>query len=393
MADALALALANLKTKPVDTPYGIGALTIAQNIPNMIDPYGNPWSNLAIGAGSVLTSALLGYQAREQAREENLEMQPFITSGLSATTAEEIDALLKQPGGERFGDVATQLKIALAARAIEQGEAKNKLKEALSLEMIRQGYMPDEVGGWQPFAGSTTLTGAGTGMPGLTPKAQREIQQQVATDELLKGPQRRQDAVDKERQALTKQGENATLVANMYDSIEQLMSQDSIAADNEIARLGTKIGDVSSVVSPSEAKARINVLPVIQQYKKELAQVLSSGSGLTESARADLLNAFRVYAQASSSSYASQVELAKKRLIANEDIDPTDPDLLSKILPFEVPAKTASEQAIERLAEISRQVKLAEITAQERQNMIAEANSLSAKYGKIWQLTRGARQK
>lgn len=160
MADALALALANLKTKPVDTPYGIGALTIAQNIPNMIDPYGNPWSNLAIGAGSVLTSALLGYQAREQAREENLEMQPFITRGLSATTAEELDALLKEPGGERFGDVATQLKLQLLAGKAAATERKQELEADIVKSLAtRFGVIPTELQGkiQMPLAGSLTL--------------------------------------------------------------------------------------------------------------------------------------------------------------------------------------------------------------------------------------------
>jgi hypothetical protein len=58
------------------------------------------------------------------------------------------------------------------------------------------------------------------------------------------------------------------------------------------------------------------------------------------------------------------------------------------VLPFELPSKTASEKAIDRLAVISKEVRSPDITPQQKQNLITEANNLAARYGKVWQLTR-----
>lgn len=158
MADSLAQALLALPIQPVETPYGITALNISKNIPNMIDPYGNPWGNLAIGLGSVLTSALLGYQARQQALEENATLQPLITQALQANSMEQLDTLLQQEGANRLAPVATQLKLALLERGQEAQEAQNKLQQQLQLELIRQGYVPESMKSQFPEAASGALS-------------------------------------------------------------------------------------------------------------------------------------------------------------------------------------------------------------------------------------------
>lgn len=169
MADSLAQALLALPIQPVETPYGITALNISKNIPNMIDPYGNPWGNLAIGLGSVLTSALLGYQARQQALEENATLGPLITAGLKAKTAEELDTLIAQPGNERLGRVGTELKLRLLENEMLQKQNEEKLKQQLLLERVRSGYIPP---GYEDMLGA-----------GQTPEQQ--LKQQIQ-GELLK---------------------------------------------------------------------------------------------------------------------------------------------------------------------------------------------------------------
>lgn len=142
MADSLAQALLALPIRPIETPYGAAANVISTNIPNMIDPYGNPWGNLAIGLGSVLSTALLGYQARQQALEENATLAPLITAGLKAQTADELDALIAQPGNERLGQVGTQLKLRLLENQLLEKQNEEKLKQQLLLERVRSGYIP-----------------------------------------------------------------------------------------------------------------------------------------------------------------------------------------------------------------------------------------------------------
>lgn len=401
---SLASALSGLRITGAENPYGMGLLALTQASPNLYNPYGKPGANFGIALGQALLSGLLGYQAKKQATEESLQATNLATQLISKPTAERatfLQALQQQNTPTNVLSKLTELNPLLIQNEMavkaEQAAARKKLEQDIALEYVKQtGNLPAGFENLQPLAAAVSPVNTGTptpNIPGLNPKQQREIQQEVAKEEIVKGPQRRQEAFDKERQALTKQGDNATQIANMYNSIEELMTQDSQAADNEIARLGTKIGDPTSIVSPSEAKARISVLPVLQQYEAELKKVTSSGSSLSDPARADLLKAFKVYVDASKTSYSSQAELAKNRLIANKHADPTDPEINTKLLPFEIPTKTASEKAVDRLAEIQQKVKTPEITAQERQNLITEANNLVARYGKIWQLTRSPKAK
>ena len=119
--------------------------------------------------GSVLTTALLGYQARQQALEDQAMMQPLITAGLKAKTAEELDALIAQPGNERLGRVGTELKLRLLENEMLQKQNEEKLKQQLLLERVRSGYIPP---GYEDMLGA-----------GQTPEQQ--LKQQIQ-GELLK---------------------------------------------------------------------------------------------------------------------------------------------------------------------------------------------------------------
>jgi len=398
-------ALGGLRITGAENPYGMGLLALTQAAPSLYNPYGKPGANFGIALGQALLSGLLGYQAKKQATEESLQATNLASQLLNTPSAQRASLLegLQQQGTpvnvmSKLTEISPLLLQSELAAKAEQAAARQKLEQDIALEYVEQtGNLPAGFEKLQPLAeavGTPTITTPtisetpGVSLSGLNPKQRREIEQEVAKEEIVKGPQRKIEAFDKERQALTKQGEAATQIVNMYNSIEELMSQDSLAADNEIARLGTKIGDPTSIVSPSEAKARISVLPVLEQYAAELKKVSSGGSTLSDPARADLMKAFKVYVDASKSSYSSQAELAKNRLIANKFASPTDPDLNTKLLPFEIPSKTASEKAIDRLAEIKQEVNSPNITPQQRQNLITEANNLAQKYGKIWQLTR-----
>jgi len=391
----LADALGGLRITGAENPYGMSLIALNQAAPNLYNPYGKPGANFGIAIGQALLSGLLGYQAKKQATEESLQATDLASQLLAKSATDRttfLQGLAQQDTPTNVMARLTEinpilLQNELAAKS-EQAALDRKLKQDIALEYVKQtGSLPAGFESLQPLA-ITTQTSTNPAISGLTPKQQRDVQQEVVKQEVIQGPQKRQDAIDKERNALTKQGENATQISNMYDSIEELMSQDSMAADNEIARLGTKIGDPTSIVSPSEAKARISVLPTLQQYSKDLEQVVKGGSKLSDPARADLLKAFKVYVDASKSSYTSQAELAKNRLIANKHLDATDPQINTKMLPFELPNKTGSEKAIDRLTEIQKQVKSLNLAPQERQNLITEANNLALKYGKVWQLTK-----
>lgn len=67
-------ALSGLNVAPVETPYGIGAVTLAKSLPQLVNPYGSVGTNLGVVLGGTLLSSLLGYQANRQATEQSLQL-------------------------------------------------------------------------------------------------------------------------------------------------------------------------------------------------------------------------------------------------------------------------------------------------------------------------------
>ena len=72
--EELYTALSGLNVAPAETPYGIGAVTLAKSLPSLINPYGNVGQNLGVALGGTLLSSLLGYQASRQATEQSLQL-------------------------------------------------------------------------------------------------------------------------------------------------------------------------------------------------------------------------------------------------------------------------------------------------------------------------------
>ena len=74
MADnQLVDALNGLNLGIEDSPWGIGATTLAAMAPKFINPYGKVGTNLAVGLGTTLITALLGSQAKQDLLEKSLE--------------------------------------------------------------------------------------------------------------------------------------------------------------------------------------------------------------------------------------------------------------------------------------------------------------------------------
>ena len=385
----IAAALSGLNISPLDTPYGLGANVIAKSLPNLYNPYASVGSNLGVTLGGALLAGLLGYQAKQQAREQNIALQPLVTEAFQATTPEQLQGVIAKPGGERLTDLANQLYIQQLVGKQTTAQNEADLRKSVMLEAVKQGYQPPqykELFAAPPPSGSEDLgiDMSGINMAGVTPKVQQEIAQKALENKIIKAPERIDDA----RKSLTKAGDNATQVANMYNSIEMLLGQDSLAADNEIARMGTKIGDPTSVTSPKEAEARIAVMPKLTQYKKDLEAVISSGSKLSDQARADLLNAFKPYVEAAKNSYAQQYELTRKRLESEKLIQPNDPEAGTKLLPFPIPETSGSQKALERLKQIKTEIVSGSKAPADIESLKKEANDLAQIYGPVWRVMR-----
>jgi hypothetical protein len=160
-------ALSGLQYSPYETPYGTAASTIASATPNLINPYGSTGQAIGIALGGTLISSLLGYQARQQAAQQNLAMLPALKSAFTAQTPEELEGVLKRPEAERLVPYAPQLYGQLLKQKAAQQGAAVDLQKSLLLEGLKQGYKPSD----PTLAGLFAETSDGE----LTPKEQREL--------------------------------------------------------------------------------------------------------------------------------------------------------------------------------------------------------------------------
>jgi hypothetical protein len=160
-------ALSGLQYSPYETPYGTAASTIASATPNLINPYGSTGQAIGIALGGTLISSLLGYQARQQAAQQNLAMLPALKSAFTAQTPEELEGVLKRPEAERLVPYAPQLYGQLLKQKAAQQGAALDLQKSLLLEGLKQGYKPSD----PTLAGLFAETSDGE----LTPKEKREL--------------------------------------------------------------------------------------------------------------------------------------------------------------------------------------------------------------------------
>lgn len=101
MADnSLSSALMGLNVPATENAWGIGASTLASVAPNLINPSGKVGTNLGIGLGSVLLTALLGYQARQTAAEESLTTNKLAQQMMAFNTPEERTSFIEQQKGD-----------------------------------------------------------------------------------------------------------------------------------------------------------------------------------------------------------------------------------------------------------------------------------------------------
>jgi hypothetical protein len=147
MADSLLnTALSNLNVGASENPYGIGASTLAGVAPALINPYGKVGTNLGIGLGSVLLSALLGYQSRQQAAEESITTSKLANELMSLETPEQRVAKIESVQGDlaprltsRLLNFNTALQAQEKANALDVAKAKALEEAKLQVEMSPLG--------------------------------------------------------------------------------------------------------------------------------------------------------------------------------------------------------------------------------------------------------------
>jgi hypothetical protein len=124
----LAEALQGLNYTGADTGYGIAAQTLGQMTPQLINPYGSTGQAIGISLGSVLLQSLLGYQARQQAARDTLELNTLANQMQTLATPQERTDFI---GG--VSDPMNQSRLSTLSTALMQQEAERKLKQAEKL--------------------------------------------------------------------------------------------------------------------------------------------------------------------------------------------------------------------------------------------------------------------
>lgn len=136
MADDLTQALTGLNYTPADTGYGIAQMGLSNLTPQLITPYSSTGRAVGIGLGSILLQSLLGYQARQQAAQDTLELNSLANQLMTKETPQ---ARTEFIGG--VSDPGYQSRLSTLSTALMQQEAARKANVAeklLGLETAAQ---------------------------------------------------------------------------------------------------------------------------------------------------------------------------------------------------------------------------------------------------------------
>lgn len=346
MANGLYEALLALPMRPVDTVYGQLSNNVVQNIPNLINPYGSNWEAAGIGLGSVLTSALLGYQARKEAQQENSLMQPLLTQALQAKSPEAIDAILSQPGAGRMTDLGTQLKLSILQNQAAAEAKKGEFLQALQLKAMDQDYMPKALEGLI----------APESIGAFTPKDRKDLEmarQRAQIDEEAKNPARQAEQAARNNEKVnTIQNElRSDKLAQMFEqsradleTAKQLAASDSATATLQLKKIAERIVNPSNMVTLQELKN----YDQIQSIKNQLEGWFNQKGGLSNldpETRKELVRVINIAVDSMGQAYNQKVN---SRLYSAKKFGWTDD--INLIAPFPLHMTSEQKAAADELA-------------------------------------------
>ena len=238
-------ALQNLNVPATNTGYGIGAVTLSQSLPQLVNPTGSVGRNLGVVLGGALMSSLLGYQARKQATEQSLLASTLGSQMLRMKTPEERLALIKGVDDSAIQPRLLDLQSALQGReeanrlgALEAGQRQEALYGALGSEAGQQ-YLQAQTGAYAAKAAATAEQRR------QTKAYEADLQERLksfGTDEKLRFESER----DKQEMDLIDAGEDPTVArqrsialtrAKLQEAINQKQSERKIAEDEFKASL------------------------------------------------------------------------------------------------------------------------------------------------------------
>lgn len=375
--DSLTAALLGLNTSAADTPYGLGALTVAQTTPQMMDPYGSWQRNLAVGLGGTLVTALLGYQAKQQALEQNLALQPYITRALKAPSMEALDAIMAEEGGAPLRSIGAQLKTNLLEQQAVRAKREADLRDVLTLEAAKEGYIPK---GYESLfnvpsaatpvdAAAATATGAPSGVF-RTPKEQREWAQKQEEMKFQKSLEEKAGQAGREAaersdymrlsgdiQAM-QPVKDFNQVQRYNETIRKLAANPTRANIDAMITLVKKSTDPNSVTTLGEFTQVEDQQSALQKYTQALKNVYSSNPRVAKQAIDQMVEASDIVTESLGRRYNEIVGSGVEQAKALGFTDPNEIKLRApyyKGMSIGTADTTAGDQA--RLATIATEIK------------------------------------
>jgi hypothetical protein len=314
----LAEALQGLNYTGADTGYGIAAQTLGQVAPSLINPYGSTGQAVGIGLGSVLLQSLLGYQARQQAASDTLELNTLANQLMTQTTPEArtefiggvsdprnqarlstLSTALMQQEAARQADLTTKRGLVElevdSARAKEMGVPLAQLSELDKQREARRAAL---------FGTTPSVTGEMLTVP--------EAASQVDAASILARPEAQQVLTKPEREALAAQAKltadrrgeadtlrkefnalpevkNFSLIDTAAKVVSKAVKDPSAVATQELVRRAVQLIEPGMAVREGEQAAIMASQSIPDRFKGELEQALSGQGGLQAETRAGIM--------------------------------------------------------------------------------------------------------
>jgi hypothetical protein len=378
-------ALAGVNTNALETPYGLGLQGLAVAAPKMFNPYASTGQSLGVALGTGLTSALLAYQARKQADEENMAMQPLILQALSAKNPEDVLKVTSAPGGGKLRDFAVQTYLSKLEKQQAQEAAAEERKADLAKALLGSPYLNRQealtLAGISPEVTPlpTTELGATAATKLETPQVsspterpiinyvspeeranlspyelkQREAEvsdQKYRAEQWDKAEERKSTKTKSDEEFKAAQQEKTdTKIINLRKDIDsdpitkayiesktafkaarQLAERDSIPATIALKKIAERVFNPGNQVTMQELGSYNSIMPIFEKYPQLLSSQLTGKSNLSPEARQELVAAAEIFIDSLGKSYNEKAKnqfdyAASKGWTSNlKDIAPVD---------------------------------------------------------------------
>jgi len=382
--------LSGLRFSGADNAYGLGASTLASSLPALINPRSSVGRNLAIGLGGTLLTALLGYQARQQASEDTIATMGYGNQILGMTNPEDRLALAKSVGeqdsqrGARLATLVNALDAqgALDARTLgmqrklQEIETLGNQAEALGIPMkeVDAAMQQNMTARQQP-----TVTAEGVPLlPPFPTQAQIEANAQALKDQAkikLDAEIRAEAAkfargneINNRSTALSNNdlSKNLMLARASLTDLKNMVKSPTAFAGETMSKIYERVVNPANMVTLQELGTYANAQSLYDKLQGQWAKISAGEATTTPQFKAELIEFAQMAVDARGTLYNTMVQTAVDR--ANEQGLETTFKIMAPM-----PRYITSAENIKSLQEINAALALEGVDESTKQALRAQA--------------------